>query len=1416
MKSNSLQLQLHTRWLVVVLIAFATSNHLFAQTLKPRMLVLTDVSTWETDDHESLIRLMAHADLFEIEGIVVSTGYSISTLNKNPERGFIGIARGVVDAYENDLPNLMKRSGQTGHAHDNDKQEIGYWPSAEYLRERIMFGSMNRGKKFIGDDNGSPGSELIARLADEPDDRPLWIGIWGGGNTLAQAIYQIKKDRTPLEYEKLLNKLRVYAITDQDRSYRGEGLEISSHGWIYEQAGDNLMFLWDEAAWIEHNNIGKSNWDHYAEHIQGHGHLGSQYPKFKYGVEGDTPAFLYLMPNGLNDPEDPTQVSWGGTFKENEDNLWREASSSRSSFRRFYPAAFNNFAARMDWAKDGKGNRNPDLVLNGDGGIHVLTRSVTPGESLTLDASGTTDPDGDQLTFKWFVQGDAGSYQGKVAIAGSESSKATVSVPSDAAGKSLHLICQVTDDGAHNLSSYRRIVLEAPSESTGAPNALPASTAGQSVASWLKDYIAAKYPSAELITHGGGAWYQAKLSEPSLVVSWADWQEEKLTLKYLEAHALSDGRAIFLAQPEKIPEWADHPNVSYYNGAGYFVNAYDSTAMSGWDVSGLTILQFDGDATAFSKEMSVGLAKANKVAAVTVPAAKAGSSATASQFTLAKWLQEYIPETYAGADVVAHGGGAWFQSKLSKPKLIVSWADWKETTLSLKDIEAHGLTEGEDIFVSKTKKTGWDRHPNVTFYEGVGHYISGYEAASMADWDVAETTMLQFTGDADPFVAALAKARASNATFSEHLDEAAPSGSANSDEPAAGAPYLPFPSNVVVTKVRHFDNMCWKIAAAGGTWYFENGETGGKTGFSSAFDQAGNDWIGNDADRGYNKSPSRGGRHEYRGWPNFGEGNFNHPQRGSGAKSWWVDSNGNEIAVNDKLEGDHLIMRSANSDYEVEYHFFSTHASIKVLKANKKYAFLYEGPIGGEQDASVDKDFYVLKDGKHRECKSGGLGFLEPAFGNKFPSPFFYLEDSDPNDPQVWYAGVINTGPESAGDEGWRQGNNMVIFSFGRDQDKRSYTGLDAACVFGFHKKAPHSRIANFIESRLRAPFEQAKPTQTSSTKPAANSISKPRVIVTSDFPPIGVVKGGNVPNTMKSDPDDMQSMVRFLLYSNELEVEGLVASAGTFAMEAHKKNILGVLDQYEKVYDNLRSHDSRYPSPDYLRSVTFEGKGNNHGVPVKFGAGKQPHTDIIGKGKDSEASNAIIAAVDKPDPRPIWISVWGGPREVAQAIWDVQNTRTDAELKRFISKLRIFLIAHQDATHSWLMKEFPDLFIIESRKTYQGMFGGRDPNSDLAWVNEHIRKGHGPLCDIYPHEGMGCSGVCEGDTPAYLHLVSAVRGINNPDDPTQPSWGGQYKRKQGTKHFVDGPGRSSISKWRKEYQNEFQERADWCVQPAN
>ena len=103
------------------------------------------------------------------------------------------------------------------------------------------------------------------------------------------------------------------------------------------------------------------------------------------------------------------------------------------------------------------------------------------------------------------------------------------------------------------------------------------------------------------------------------------------------------------------------------------------------------------------------------------------------------------------------------------------------------------------------------------------------------------------------------------------------------------------------------------------------------------------------------------------------------------------------------------------------------------------------------------------------------------------------------------------------------------------------------------------------------------------------------RVVMSTDFPPIGVVKGGNVPNTQKSDPDDMQSMVRFLLYANEFDIEGLIASAGTFANKAKKQNILDVIDLYEKVYNNLKRHDPLYPTQESWGGQFKKDGDKNH-----------------------------------------------------------------------------------------------------------------------------------------------------------------------------------------------------------------------------
>ena len=449
---------------VLVLMAVIGVNALQAaeNDLKPRLVVCTDIAPAdvEPDDMESMVRLMAYADMFEIEALITSVGWNCDPY---PAEWAEYLQR-VIEAYRKDVPKLMRRSGQQEFMsleEENKQQYIGYWPSADYVKSRAVMGSIHGGIKAIGADNDSPGSELLIRLADEDDTRPIYVAAWGGANTLAQAIWRVKQTRSAEELKRFVRKFRIYTITDQDMQYSMRmNRSYSSHMWLRKEFADDLQFVWDEGTWQEQCELGKRHWQQHKDNIQGRGALGGEYPTYKWGVEGDTPSFLYVIPNGLNNPEDPHQCGWAGYHERGmcADSLttawtsWQEPvrSISVGYKQRFYPDELNDFMARMQWAAEGKGNLNPYVVIPND------TINITV--SLSLDASKSFDPDGDNLQFSWWQQPEIGKT--KVKIEQADQPIATLRIPADAKGDTIHIICEVHDDGPYHLPAYRRIIIK--------------------------------------------------------------------------------------------------------------------------------------------------------------------------------------------------------------------------------------------------------------------------------------------------------------------------------------------------------------------------------------------------------------------------------------------------------------------------------------------------------------------------------------------------------------------------------------------------------------------------------------------------------------------------------------------------------------------------------------------------------------------------------------------------------------------------------------------------------------------------------------------------------------------------------------------------------------------------------------------
>ena len=448
------------RQLILGLLPFA----LCAQTAapKPRLFVLTDISN-EPDDEESLVRLLVYANEFDLEGLAATT----STHLRDKTRA--DIIHGHIDAYAQVHKNLLL------HAPG--------FPTAERLHSMVVTGQSGLGMTSVGEGRATEGSRALMEAALRPDPRPLWVAVWGGANTLAQSLWDVKYSRTPQELDAVVAKLRVYAISDQDDSSRWLRITFPNLFFVVSPttvtSPDYYTSTWSGISGDRHYKTGEmvdfelvDNPWLTANIIENHGPLGARYPKMVYIMEGDTPSFLNLIGNGLASDETPAWGGWGGRYALRQSYgetrpIWtnsrdtvrladgREHTSNQATVWRWRRAYQHDFAARMDWCVQprDKANHNPVAVANHVPGKAPLRLVAKPGESVALSSEGSSDPDGNRITTTWMAYPEAGTCAAEIR-------GATAVMPKTAKPCTAHIILTVTDDGTPALSAYRRIIVE--------------------------------------------------------------------------------------------------------------------------------------------------------------------------------------------------------------------------------------------------------------------------------------------------------------------------------------------------------------------------------------------------------------------------------------------------------------------------------------------------------------------------------------------------------------------------------------------------------------------------------------------------------------------------------------------------------------------------------------------------------------------------------------------------------------------------------------------------------------------------------------------------------------------------------------------------------------------------------------------
>lgn len=406
------------------------------ENLKPRTIVTTD---GESDDKCSFVRLLLYTSDFDVEGLIYTN--SMWHLKGNGTQWM----HDFIDEY--------------AKVHDNLLVHHPGFPAAGVLKSKLYVGQMDEvGLASVGEGKDTPGSDRIVEVLLDDDPRPVWLQAWGGLNNICQAFWRIKTSH-PEALEKVNNKARVYAIAEQDDLKDWMHKEMPDVMYIRNgiQFWRVIAYSWDRRNPMQEHEIYKEKW--LKENILSKGPLGQMYER-QLMEEGDSPAFFHLMNTGLQSTELPSWGGWGGRFeKQGPGNFWGDAKDDGDNTKplwRFIVPISEDFAARMDWSvkADYKAANHPPVVKIKQGEELV----VKAGSRVKLKAS-ASDPDDDELIFRWWQYPEAGSWDGIIDIPKPDREKIKLEIPADAAGETIHLIFEVRDKAEFPFTRYKRVVL---------------------------------------------------------------------------------------------------------------------------------------------------------------------------------------------------------------------------------------------------------------------------------------------------------------------------------------------------------------------------------------------------------------------------------------------------------------------------------------------------------------------------------------------------------------------------------------------------------------------------------------------------------------------------------------------------------------------------------------------------------------------------------------------------------------------------------------------------------------------------------------------------------------------------------------------------------------------------------------------